>query len=67
MSYEAFKVKVNALIQRSGQSILVRFSTDEEQGKHYAICSDGTTIIGCSSSLRITVTWGSGHTSMAEI
>lgn len=67
MSYEAFMAKVNALIRRSGQSISVRFSTDDENGKHYANCSDGTTIIGCPSSLRVTVKWGSGHTSMAAI
>lgn len=67
MSYEAFKAKVSALIRRSGQSISVEFSTDAEQGKHYAACSDGTTIIGCPSCLRVTVKWGSGHTSMAAI
>ena len=67
MSYEAFKARVNALIRRSGSSVKVRFSTDEEKGKHYANCSDGTTIIGCPSCLRVTVKWGSGHTSMAAI
>lgn len=67
MSYEAFKAKVNALIRRSGSSVKVRFSTDGEKGKHYANCSDGTTIIGCPSCLRVTVKWGSGHTSMAAI
>lgn len=67
MSYEAFKVKVNALIRRSGQSISVRFSTDKEKGRHYAICSDGTTIIGCCNAPKVTVKWGSGHTAMAKI
>lgn len=67
MSYESFKAKVNALIRRSGQRVSVRFSTDEEKGKHYANCSDGTTIIGCPCSLKVTVKWGSGHTSIATI
>lgn len=67
MSYESFKAKINALIKRSGQKVSVRFSTDEEKGKHYANCSDGTTIIGCPCSLKVTVKWGSGHTSMATI
>lgn len=67
MSYEDFKSKVNALIRRSGSGLKVRFSTDEEKGKHYANCSDGTTIIGCPCTMRVTVKWGSGHTSMATI
>lgn len=67
MSYESFKRKVNALIESSGQKISVRFSTDTEMGKHYANCSDGTTIIGCPCSLKVTIKWGSGHTSMATI
>ena len=67
MSYEVFKAKVNALIRRSGSSIKVRFSTDEEKGKHYASCSDGTTIIGCPCSMKVSVKWGSGHTAMAAI
>ena len=58
MSYESFKAKVNALIRRSGQRVSVRFSTDEEKGKHYANCSDGTTIIGCPCSLKVTVKMG---------
>lgn len=67
MSYEAFVEKVNALIQRSGASINVRFSVDQEKGKHYAECSDGTTIIGCPSSLKVSVKWGSGHSAIAAI
>lgn len=46
MSYESFKAKVNALIRRSGSGVKVRFSTDEEKGKHFANCSDGTTMNG---------------------
>lgn len=67
MGYEAFKARVNALIERSNAGICVRFSTDNEKGKHYANCSDGTTIIGNLSGLKVTVKWGSGHTSMAVI
>lgn len=67
MSYESFKAKVNALIKRADKSIRVEFSTDDEKGKHFANCSDGTTIIGHPGSLKVTVKWGSGHTSMATI
>lgn len=67
MTYESFKAKVNALIKHTGQRISVRFSTDTEKGKHYANCSDGTTIIGCSAHLKVTVKWGSGHTAMATL
>lgn len=66
MSYEVFQRKVNALIAKAGGGISVIFSTDDE-GKHYANCSDGTTIIGSNSCLKVTVRWGSGHQSIAEI
>lgn len=67
MSYEAFEAKVNALIRRVGSGISVRFSNDIEKGKFYASCSDGTMIIGCACAMKVTVKWGSGHTSMASI
>lgn len=67
MSYEVFKDKVKHLIEQVGGNIKVRFSTDTEEGKHFARCSDGTTIIGNAGSLSITVRWGSGHQSMARI
>lgn len=67
MSYEVFKRKVNALIARAGGRITVRFSTDAEAGKHYADCSDGTTIAGNLSCLKVTVRYGSGHQAMAAI
>lgn len=67
MSYEVFKRKVNALIARAGGNISVRFSTDNEKGKRYANCSDGTTIVGNNSCLRVSVHWGSGHHSIAAI
>lgn len=65
MSYEEFKRKVNALIERSG-GISARFSYDEDKG-FYAHCSDGTTIIGRPSCLKVTVRFGSGHQAMAVI
>lgn len=67
MSYESFKAKVQILLSRIGQSSSVQFSNDEEKGKYSAKCSDNVTIIGNSSSLKVTVKWGSGHTAMANI
>lgn len=68
MSYEAFKTKVAALIERAGGGIKVWFSSDEEHGKHYANCSDGTVIIGSKSCLKVTVRWnGRNHQSMVAI
>ena len=67
MSFEVFKNKVKALIASAGGDIDVRFSTDDEKGRHYAKCSDGIVIIGNSKNLKITVRWGSGHQSMAAI
>lgn len=67
MSYDVFRRKVNALISRAGGGISVRFHNDAEKGKFFANCSDGTTIIGNSSSLKVTVRYGSGHQAMASI
>ena len=67
MSYEAFQQKVNALIRRSGAGVNVRFHHDSEKGKHYANCSDGTTIVGNAINLKVTVKWGSGHKAIASI
>lgn len=67
MSYETFKQKVEALIARAGGDIKVRFSTDDDKGRHFANCSDGTQIIGSVGNLSVTVRWGSGHQSMATI
>lgn len=67
MTYEVFQDKVRSLIKRVGNNIEVWFSTDEEKGKHYANCSDGTTIIGNTACLKVSVQWGSGHCSMATI
>lgn len=68
MSYEAFKAKVNALIEKSGEEIKVWFSRDKSRGKYCANCSDGTTIIGSESCLKVTVRWnGRNHQSMVVI
>lgn len=68
MSYEAFKSRVNALIERAGGGIQVRFSKDSEKGKHYANFPDGTVIIGSEACLKVTVRWnGRNHQSMAAI
>lgn len=68
MSYEVFMTKVNALIKRAGGGIKVRFSRDEEHGKHYANCSDGTVIIGSKACMKVTVRWnGRNHQSMVAI
>lgn len=67
MSFDSFKQRVTALIDRAGGGISVRFNNDTEKGRFFANCSDGTTIIGHSSSLKITVRFGSGHQAMATI
>lgn len=67
MSYDAFRRKVNALISRAGGGISVRFHNDDENGKFFANCSDGTTIIGNPSSLKVTVRFGSRHQAMAAV
>lgn len=68
MSYEVFKTRVNALINRASGGIKVWFSTDPDEGKHYANCSDGTTIIGNELCKRVEVRWnGRNHRSIATI
>lgn len=67
MSYEVFKRRVNALIDRIGGDISVCFVNDTDKGKFFANCSDGTTIVGCPLSLKVTVLFGSGHQAMAAI
>jgi len=67
MSYEVFQHKVNALIARVGGGIKVRFNNDTDKGRFFANCSDGTTIIGRPSTLKVTVRYGSGHQAMATI
>lgn len=65
MSFEVFRNRVNALIERSGGNLMVAFSS--EGGKHTARISDGTTIIGNLTSHKVSVRWGSGHTAQAAI
>lgn len=67
MNYERFKARVNTLIARAGGGISVRFSRDPDKGRFFANCSDGTTIVGNQSSLKVTVKFGSGHQAMATI
>lgn len=67
MSYEVFKTKVRAIVRKAGGRISVGFHNDREKGRYFANCSDGTTIIGNSSSLKVSVRWGNGHAGVAEI
>jgi len=67
MSYEVFQDKVSALVKRAGGGISVRFSRDEDKGRHFANCSDGTVIIGNEACLRVSVRWGNGHTAVTAI
>ena len=67
MSYEVFKTKVRAIVRKAGGRISVGFYNDREKGRYFANCSDGTTIIGNSSRLKVSVRWGNGHAGVAEI
>ena len=67
MAFDVFQNKVKALIERAGGGISVKFYNDKEIGKFFARCSDGTTIIGNPTSLKVTVRYGSGHQHMATI
>ncbi len=67
MGYDVFQRKVNALIVKAGGKIKVKFSCDTDKGQFFANCSDGTTIIGNRSSLKVTVRFGSGHQAMTAI
>jgi len=67
MSYEVFRRKVNALIRKAGGRLSVNFHHDREKGRYFANFSDGTRIIGNSLSTRVSVRWGNGHASMANI
>lgn len=67
LTYEGFQIKVTALVGRAGGDISVRFFNDTDNGKFFANCSDGTTIIGNSSSVKVTVRFGSGHQAMTEL
>ena len=66
MTYERFCEKITALLQRVG-GISAEFVNDTEAGKYLARCSDGTMLIGNSTSLKLTIRYGTGHQMMAEI
>lgn len=67
MSYEVFRRKVNALIMRIDGGVIAVFSHNPEDGRHIAVCSDGTIITGNDISIKVTVSWGDGHTAVAAI
>lgn len=67
MSFDRFQTKIGDLITRTDPGLSVDFQNDEEHGKYIARISDGTTIIGNPSGLKMTVRWGSGHSAMADI
>lgn len=55
------------MVKRAGGGISVSYRADRENGRHIASCSDGTKIIGSTSSLKVSVRWGSGHAAVAEL
>ncbi len=66
MSYESFQQHVNQLLSKLGnKKPNVRFS--HEDGRHLARFSDGTMIVGNTTSLKVAVRWGSGHMAHATI
>ena len=67
MSYEVFQRKVNAFIAKAGGKISASYKHDAENGRFFANLSDGTTIIGRPSGLKLTVRWASGHQSMIAV
>ncbi len=67
MEYKVFCDRVKSLIAKAGGGISVRFNNDTANGKFFANCSDGTTIIGNASSVKVTVRYGSGHQAMSTI
>jgi hypothetical protein len=67
MGYDDFQKGIANLIQRAGGNIRVRFFNDTEKGKYIAKFSDGTTVVGRPSSLKVTVSYGSGHQAMTTI
>ena len=64
MAYEVFKKRVSAIVAEAGAK--VRFH-HEDDGRHFAHCSDGVTIIGNLSSPSVCVKWGSGHSAYVSI
>lgn len=66
MSKELFQSKVRKLIRDSGTGAAVFFDFDEETGRHFAFLGD-VRITGNTMSKKLTVRWGSGHQSLAEL
>lgn len=67
LAYSEFRKKVRNLISKAGGGIAVNFYYDKEKGRYYANCSDGVTIIGNPSSLKVSVRWGDRHASVANL
>jgi len=71
MAYEVFKERVIALVRKSNEGVPAEECTKVQfrkaNGRFYANCSDGTTIVGNSESVRIAVRFGSGHQAMATL
>lgn len=67
MSFKAFQQRINALIDKAGGDIKVRFLVDTEKGTYMAVCSDGCRFFASNSCKRVKVTWGSGHSALATI
>lgn len=72
MAFENFKKRVMSIIDMTNEKsppgkgeIKVRFHEDKEGGKFYANISDGTRIVGNSTSAKLTYIWGSGHMATA--
>lgn len=63
MPFSIFKERVLCLIRREG--LTARFSTDG--GKHIAMISDGTIIVGNQATPKIAVKWGDGHMAFSSI
>lgn len=67
MSFLAFRRRVEKMVKRAGGGISVHYQADRDNGRHFANCSDGTRIIGSTSSFKVSVRWGSGHAAIAEL
>lgn len=64
MAYEVFKEWVSAFVSEAGAKARFHHADD---GRHFAHCSDGVTIIGNLTSPSVCVRWGSGHSAYIAI
>lgn len=64
MAYGVFKGRVSAIASKAGAR--VRFCR-EDDGRHFAHCSDGVVIIGNTASPRVCVKWGCGHSAYVPL